>query len=61
MVAIGAGVAIVPKSLECVRLPGIRYIALPHSHVTSDIVVAYRKTEASPAVRAFIAHSKRGN
>ena len=59
MVAIGAGVAIVPKSLECVRLPGIRYVPLPYANVTSDLVVAYRKTEASPAVRAFIAHSKR--
>jgi DNA-binding transcriptional LysR family regulator len=60
MVAIGAGVAIVPKSLECVQLPGIRFVPLPHSQVTSDLMVAYRKTEASPAVRAFIAHSKRG-
>jgi DNA-binding transcriptional LysR family regulator len=59
MVAIGAGVSILPKSLESVRLPGIRYVALPRLRTTSDIIVAYRKTESSPAVRAFIGHSRR--
>jgi DNA-binding transcriptional LysR family regulator len=57
MVAVGLGIAIGPRSLSCLQLPGVRYIPLT-STVTSDLSIAYRKTEASPAVRAFIAHHR---
>lgn len=59
MVAVGLGIALVPKSLDCLRLPAIAYVPISGSRVTSDLAVAYRKTEASPAVRAFIAHCRR--
>ncbi len=58
LVAIGLGVALVPRSLECLRLPGVRYVPLPASAITSDLAIAHRKTEASPAVRAFILHTR---
>lgn len=58
MVAVGIGVAIVPKSLECLRLPGVRYVAFSDSRAKTDLAIAYRKTEASAAVRAFIAHHR---
>ncbi|WP_454851984.1 LysR family transcriptional regulator [Rhizobium binxianense] len=59
MVALGLGVAIVPKSLDCLRLPGTCYVAISDTRITSDLAVAHRKTEPSPAVRAFIAHCRR--
>jgi DNA-binding transcriptional LysR family regulator len=58
MVAIGLGVALVPRSLDCLRLPGVRYVPLAASATTSDLAIAHRKTEASPAVRAFILHTR---
>lgn len=58
MVAIGLGVALVPRSLNCLRLPGVRYVPLAASSTTSDLAIAHRKTEASPAVRAFILHMR---
>lgn len=57
MVAVGLGIAVGPRSLSCLQLPGVRYVPLV-SEVTSDLTVAYRKTEASAAVRAFIAHHR---
>lgn len=58
MVAVGLGIAIGPQSLNCLQLPGLRYVPLASSGVTSDVAIAYRKTEASPAVRAFISHHR---
>lgn len=55
MVAVGLGVALVPKSMECLKLPGVRYVPTTKSRVTSDLAIAYRKTESSAAVRAFVA------
>ena len=60
LVAVGFGVALVPKSFEVAGLPGVRYLQLSDCDTTSDLAVAYRKTEASPAVRAFVLHSRRG-
>lgn len=58
MVAVGLGAAIGPQSLSCLQLPGVRYLRLLQNRVTSDLAVAYRKTESSAAVRAFIAHQR---
>jgi DNA-binding transcriptional LysR family regulator len=58
MVAVGLGVTLAPQSIECLRLPGVRYVKLAGSRITSDVAIAHRKTESSPAVRAFIAHHK---
>lgn len=56
MVALGIGAAIVPQSLRCLQLPGVRYVALPSTTTTSDLAVAHRRAETSPVVRAFLAH-----
>lgn len=58
MVAVGLGAAIGPQSLSCLQLPGVRYLRLVRNRVTSDLAVAYRKTEGSAAVRAFVAHQR---
>lgn len=57
MVAVGLGISLVPKSLQCLQLPGIRYVELSRAHMT-DLAIAYRKSEGSAAVRAFIAHHR---
>lgn len=54
MVAVGLGVALVPKSLDCLQLPGVNYIKILDTPITSDLAVAYRTAERVPAVRAFI-------
>ncbi|MCO5734226.1 LysR family transcriptional regulator [Rhizobium sp. SSA_523] len=56
MVALGIGVAVVPQSLRCLQLPGVRYVALSSTTTTSDLAVAHRRAETSPVVRAFLAH-----
>ncbi|MEB2844199.1 LysR substrate-binding domain-containing protein [Endobacterium cereale] len=58
MVAVGLGAAVGPQSLSCLQLPGVRYLQLLRNRVSSDLAVAYRKTEGSAAVRAFIAHQR---
>lgn len=58
MVAVGLGIALVPKSLDCLMLPTIRYVPIIDNNVTSDLAIAHRKTEASPAVRAFITYNR---
>ncbi|KQQ59608.1 LysR family transcriptional regulator [Rhizobium sp. Leaf311] len=58
MVAVGIGIALVPESLQCLCLPGIRYLQLIDNDVMTDLAVVYRKTESKPAVRAFIAHHR---
>jgi DNA-binding transcriptional LysR family regulator len=57
MVAVGLGISLVPKSLQCLQLPGVRYVELSRTHMT-DLAIAYRKSEGSAAVRAFIAHHR---
>lgn len=57
MIAVGLGISLVPKSLQCLQLPGIRYVELSRAHMT-DLAIAYRKSEGSAAVRAFIAHHR---
>lgn len=58
MVAVGLGVSLVPESLQCVKLPGIRYVSLSGCSVTSDLAIAHRRSESSSVVRAFVAHHR---
>lgn len=58
MVALGIGVALVPRSLECLHLPGVRYLPLIDNNVMTDLAIVYRKSESDPAVKAFIAHHR---
>lgn len=57
--SIGMGVALAPKSLSAVGLPGIRYIDVAGIPTTSDVALAFRKSEASQAVKSFIAMCRR--
>ncbi|MET7241876.1 LysR substrate-binding domain-containing protein [Methylobacterium sp. EM32] len=61
MVAVGLGVALVPRSLTCLQLPGLVYRPVTGSTTTSDLAVAYRRNEPAPAVRAFIRHHHRAD
>jgi DNA-binding transcriptional LysR family regulator len=61
MVAVGLGVALVPRSLTCLQLPGLVYRPVTGSTTTSDLAVAYRRSEPAPAVRAFIRHHHRAD
>jgi DNA-binding transcriptional LysR family regulator len=54
MVAVGLGLALVPASMRCLQLPGVRYVSLAESRTTSNLAVAYRRAETSATVRAFI-------
>ena len=58
MVAVGLGVALVPESLACLRLPGLVYNPIVGPTTTSDLAVAHRRSETSPAVKAFIRHHR---
>ena len=50
----GLAVALVPDSLRRVRIPGVAYRPLADVALTTRLVGAYRKGEASPAVRGVI-------
>jgi len=59
MVAVGLGLALVPASMRCLQLPGVRYVNLANSQTTSNLAVAYRRAETSTPVRAFISLIRR--
>lgn len=50
----GLGVALVPASLGRVRIPGVAFRPLADMQLTTRLVGAYRRGEASPAVRGVI-------
>ena len=54
MVALGLGVALVPQSVNCVALPGIVFRAIAGADIRSELAIAHRRTEPSPAVRNFV-------
>ncbi len=54
MVAAGFGVAIVPASLSHLRLPGITYHQIEDTSLLSDIALAWRRLDRSPAVQHLI-------
>jgi DNA-binding transcriptional LysR family regulator len=58
MVAVGLGVALAPRSMSCLQLPGVQYRPIDGLKTTSDLAIAYRRNEASSAVKAFISHAR---
>lgn len=58
MVTVGLGIALVPRSMECMRLPGIVYRPVTPSTVPTEIAMAYRRNESTPAAREFIDHCR---
>ena len=50
----GAGIALVPESLQNMNLPSVRFRPLPDLERISEIAVCYRSDEASLAVWKFL-------
>ncbi|MDE1570016.1 LysR substrate-binding domain-containing protein [Aquabacter sp. P-9] len=59
MVAVGLGVALVPQSVRCIQVPGLRYRPIADAKVLAELSVAFRRNEPSPVARAFAAHARR--
>ena len=59
LVAAGAGVALMPESLQSLQLPNLRYRALEGVVQRSELAIVYRRNESAPAIHAFIADVKR--
>jgi DNA-binding transcriptional LysR family regulator len=55
LVASGAGLTAVPKSVTHVGIAGVTYRKIGGPPRAVDYVAVYRKSERSPAVKAFIA------
>lgn len=54
LVAAGLGIAILPSPLECVRLPGVRYVPLLDEGAYLAMGLATRLDEDSPLVAQFL-------
>jgi len=59
MVSVGLGVALVPRSVECLQLPSICYRPLRDVKPIAEMAVAFRRGDGSPVVRDFIAATRR--
>jgi DNA-binding transcriptional LysR family regulator len=55
LVASGAGLTVVPKSVTQVGMTGVTYRRFGGKPRYADYVVVFRKAERSPAVKAFVA------
>jgi DNA-binding transcriptional LysR family regulator len=55
LVAAGAGVALVPESLHYMSVPSVVFRSLADIELISELGVAYRRDERSPAVSWFLA------
>jgi DNA-binding transcriptional LysR family regulator len=55
LVAAGSGVALVPESFHYMKLPSVVFRPLADIELVSELAVAYRRDERSPAVRRFLA------
>jgi DNA-binding transcriptional LysR family regulator len=58
MVAAGFGIAVVPKSCDCIQIPDVIYRNVVPQTKPAELAVAFRRDEKSPAVKAFIEHLK---
>jgi DNA-binding transcriptional LysR family regulator len=59
LVAAGLGVALVPESVQRLQLQYVRYRALAGVTRRSELAVVFRRNEAAPAVRSFLANLSR--
>jgi DNA-binding transcriptional LysR family regulator len=55
LVASGLGVAVIPSPLECIRVPGVRYLALSEAGAYVTLAVATRREPPSPLLAGFLA------
>ncbi|WP_312604681.1 LysR family transcriptional regulator [Kosakonia cowanii] len=56
MVAAGFGFAIIPQSMACFGHPMVTFHSVAGNTLKTDVALAWRKFERSPAVRRFIDH-----
>jgi DNA-binding transcriptional LysR family regulator len=54
MVSVGLGVSLVPQSVRCIQLPNVVYRPLADPLPKAELSVAFRRGDASMAVRNFI-------
>lgn len=54
MVAAGFGITIVPDSLRCISLPGVSFHQIEDAALGSDIALAWRRWDRSPAVHHLV-------
>jgi len=54
LVAAGVGVALVAGSMQRVQVPGVVFRPLAETGATTDILLAWKRGEASPALRNFL-------
>jgi DNA-binding transcriptional LysR family regulator len=59
LVAAGFGVAVVPQSIACIRIPGVIYKPLTRRTNEVELAAAFRRDERTPAVKAFIQHLRK--
>ncbi|MDE1007501.1 MAG: LysR family transcriptional regulator [Paraburkholderia fungorum] len=60
-VSLGGNVAVVPHTLAgCITLPGVVYRNIAGKPIASEIALAFRKFERTPAVRAFLEFARSG-
>lgn len=60
MVAAGLGISVIPWSAGRIRVEGVKTLALEKSdQILTEITIAYRSNETSPAVRNFVAVARR--
>ncbi|MDX3924615.1 MAG: LysR substrate-binding domain-containing protein [Shinella sp.] len=59
MVSVGLGVALVPQSVRCIQLPNVVYRPLVETLPRAELSVAFRRGDASMAVRNFIALARK--
>ena len=60
LVAGGSGIAIVPESLHYMHVPSVIFRPLADIERVSELAVAYRRDERSPAVNLFLAKLREG-
>jgi DNA-binding transcriptional LysR family regulator len=61
LVAAGSGVALVPESLHYMSVPSVVFQPLADIELVSELAVAYRRDERSPAISWFLADLSTGN
>jgi DNA-binding transcriptional LysR family regulator len=59
-IAGGSGVAIVPESLRHMHVPSVLFRTLADIELVSELAVAYRRDERSPAINCFLADLSTG-
>jgi DNA-binding transcriptional LysR family regulator len=54
LAASGAGIALVPDTLACLALPGVRYVSVSDAQARVDLQLAHREAERSPLVLGLV-------